>query len=61
MQLMESTNNACCSTQAPNIRGVLQYIALAAPNERRTSTQAPNIRGLLQCSTSALTIKDVVQ
>jgi len=30
-------------------------------NGKRSSTQAPNIRGVVQCSTSTLTIKDVVQ
>jgi len=61
MQHIHIVSECRSSTQAPNVRGVLQHNTLAVRNERSSSRQAPNIRGVLQCSTFALSIKDVVQ
>ena len=61
MQHIHNVNQCRSSTQAPNVRSVLQHSTFAVANERSSSRQAPNIRGVLQCSTFTLSIKDVVQ
>jgi len=61
MQHIHIVNECRSSTQAPNVRGVLQHSTLAVRNERSSSRQAPNIRGMLQCSTLTLSMNVVVQ
>jgi len=51
MQHIHNVNQCRSSTQAPNVRSVLQHSTFAVANERSNSRQAPNIRGVLQCST----------
>jgi len=61
MQHIENAKFKRCSTQAPNIRGILQFSTSTLSINVCGSTLVPNVRGVLQHSTSAMPNEEVVQ